>query len=621
MKTDPYQNAEILFSLCRYKEAEEILTRIITSDRYDFDALNFLGVIKLKKGDYSSAITYFQLVLQILPYHSGALYNSGYAYQKLGEFNPAIWHYKCLLELEPNHTDTLNNLGIIYKTKKSYKEAEGYFNLILGNDPKNFNAALNLAGIKYEEKNYKEAVRLYRRILLDDPENAAVIFNLGASCLRSADFLNGVRYLMTALKKDTSYLVETINLSADVIKHNSGNRQYLLEQIIPVFDEIRKSSFDYDSAIMKELKEKELFMLTELGLIKMQKGDVYSAMKFWKKARKISPGIPEINYNLAHAELLLGKFKEGWEHYEWRKKKKEYTERFFARPELIDQDVAGKTVLVYDEQGLGDTIQFVRYLKLLRNLGARIIFQYDRRLAELFKDFEEIYIHIPDRKSDLNDIYFDYHISLLSLPRYFNTDDKSIPGGIPYIRPDEFTSQKIRLLLNKEQKFNIGIVWSGNPNNTNDKKRSCPLSYFSALEKFKNVQLISLQKGKGLEQLEKINLPVINLEELSINSFAHNAVIISNLDLVISVDTSIAHLAGAIGKSVWLLLPFLPDWRWMLAREDTPWYPHTHLFRQKKPGDWEGVFDDICKKLRNEIVKKLSANTQSNFPYGETSAL
>ncbi len=621
MNTESYQNAEKLFAAGEYKDAEEILTQIITTSRYDFDALNFLGVVKLNQGDYSSAISYFQLVLEMLPYHSGALYNTGYAYQKLDLLNPAIIHYKNLLEIEPHHTDALNNLGVIYKAKKSFQEAEKYFNTILGYDPDNTNASLNLAGIRYEEKKFSEALRLYKRIIAREPDNANVNFNLGASCLLSGYFPDGVKYLSRAQEIDPSCTSEVINLAVSAVKKiPDNNPEHLLVNILPLFDEIRKT-YPKSFVSLKDIEEKEIFMLTELGLIKMKQGYIQEAVKLWEKARKLSPGIPEVNYNLAHAELLLGNFKEGWEYYEWRKKKKEFKERQFDQPELINQDIRGKTILVYDEQGLGDTIQFVRYLKLLTNLGARVIFQYDKRLAVLFRDIEDIYIHIPDRRIVLNDIHFDYHISLLSLPRFFNTNETNIPSEIPYIKPDASISQKVRILLNKEQKFNIGIVWSGNPNNTNDKKRSCPLIHFSILERFKNVQLISLQKGKGLEQLEKFNMPIINLEELGINSFAHNAVIIDGLDLVISVDTSIAHLAGAMGKPVWLLLPFLPDWRWMLDREDTPWYPNTHLFRQHQPGDWDGVFNEVRAQLRNEIVKKLTGQGRISLAYGESPAL
>ena len=509
---DPYQHAVDLFSCGKIREAENILTGIIQKNRYDFDALNFLGIIKLNQKNYTTAISYFQQVLETIIFHPAALYNAAFAYQMLDEYDAAITYYLCLLELDPSHIDSLNNLGVIYKKKSFADKAEEYFNKVLEVDPENTNAVINLAKIKIEKNEISSA----------------------------------------------------------------------------------------------------LILLNDLGLIKMRKGFVEEALELWKIAQKISPELADLNYNVAHAQLLLGNFEEGWKNYEWRKKKKEYIERKFKQPELTHQEIKGKTVFVYDEQGLGDAIQFVRYLDLLKAQGATVVFQYNKKLAGIFSKVKSVDYHIPDRNIVIDDIHFDYHVSLLSLPKYFKTDLKSIPQNVPYIYSDKTVSQKLSLLFRKQSKFNIGIVWSGNPENSNDKNRSCHLSYFSKLSSLENVQLISLQKGPGLEQLEELKFTVINLEKLEINSFLHNTAVIENLDLLISVDTSVAHLAGAMGKPVWLLLPFMPDWRWMLNRKDTPWYPNTRLFRQHQPGDWGAVFNEVIKELKTEITKKIGSAAEKN---------
>jgi tetratricopeptide (TPR) repeat protein len=648
-----YDQALDLFAIENFTGAEAILTEIVLKDRYDIDALNFLGVVKLHQEKFADAIGYFQLVLELIPFHTKALYNSGFAYQNLSEYKSAINCYKCLLELEPDHLDALNNLGVVYKRIHKLAEAEQYFYKVLEVDPKSTNALINLGKLKFVNRDYNTAIVFYKLALRNVPLRPDINYSIGTAFLNKGDSVNAFKYLKNAFKLKPSSKEILFNIVEAFVQNNINNNSIQafdeLTKIVPLSNAvtirfvnalIKNGKYDeainiYDSYFENDLdkdiepspasfnkiegdKDTRIFVLTELGVVKMRQGLAYEAIELWEKAQNISSRIPELNYNLAHAKLLLGNFTEGWQNYEWRKKKKEFIERTFDEPELIDQDVRDKTILVYDEQGLGDSIQFVRYLRNLKEKGAEIIFQYDKRLAGIFKDIKEIDTHIPARNFVIKNIHFDYHISLLSLPKYFKTDIKSIPCKVPYLFPDETISQKLSALFKKEGKFNIGIAWSGNPENNNNKNRSCHLSFFSEVCAVKNVQLISLQKGKGLEQLAELNLPIINLEELGINTFAHNAAIINNLDLVISVDTSIAHLSGALGRPTWILLSFLPDWRWMLNRNDSPWYPSVKLFRQKKPNEWKSVFDDVMRALKSELSKK---NKLKETPFNYSSSV
>ncbi len=334
----------------------------------------------------------------------------------------------------------------------------------------------------------------------------------------------------------------------------------------------------------------------------MHQGKFVDAAAHWKKALEINPNSPDANYNLGHVNLLLGNFEEGWKGYEWRKKRSGFKLLNFTEPELFNQDVNDKTILVYDEQGLGDAIQFVRYLQLLKSEGAKIIFKYDYRLAQIFKDIKWIDTHLTNGVLNFE---YDYHISLQSLPLYFKTNLENIPSCIPYIFGDQNLVKQLKPIIQKNNKFNIGIVWAGNPKHTNDKRRSCSLDHFEKIIGFDEVQIFSLQKGAAINKLRETNLPVIDLDGNGLENFQQTASIIENLDLIITVDTSTAHLAGAMGKPVWMLLPFLPDWRWMLGRNDSPWYPTMKLFRQKSAGDWCGVFEQIKIELQKKINNKL----------------
>ena len=358
----------------------------------------------------------------------------------------------------------------------------------------------------------------------------------------------------------------------------------------------------------------KLAILTNLGISKMEQVKVDDAMINWKKALEIKPDSPEVNYNLAHANLLMGNFAEGWKGYEWRKKRKGFIERKLSGQELIDQDINDKTVYVYDEQGLGDSIQFVRYLKLLKQKKCKIIFECDPRLVYIFNNYQYIDVLIPRQNFDEPNIYYDYQISLLSLPQYFKTDIDTIPSEYSYLDANEELAIKLSSVISNANFLNVGIVWAGNSNHTNDKNRSCRLDYFEKIFTLNGVRFFSLQKGEALKQLRENKLPVVDLDSKGLDNFGHTAAIIENLDLIISVDTSVAHLAAAMGKPVCVILPFLPDWRWMLDRIDSPWYPTVKLFRQKMAADWKGVFKRIFIELQKLIDSKfLSVNSQTHL--------
>ncbi len=324
-----------------------------------------------------------------------------------------------------------------------------------------------------------------------------------------------------------------------------------------------------------------------------------------------------IHYNSEHVNahwnkslLLLsgGNLAEGFEEYEWRMKRSEFVKRDFSCPALTDQNIFNKNILVYCEQGLGDTIQFVRYLPMLKAKGCKVTLECNKLLFDLLKSIDGIDEIILFEESSIRNLNIDYNISLLSLPYYFRTNMDNIPAKIPYITAPDYKKKEWFEKLKSSNVLKIGLVWGGNPDHGKDDKRSIPLNAFYNLSAMDGIKLFSLQKGKPLDQIKDSDLQIENLSEKGQNNFVDTTAVIQNLDLVISVDTSVAHLAGAMGKHVWTLLPYYSDWRWLLERTDSPWYPTMRLYRQKSHGNWENVISQVAADLKKIINQKILIN-------------
>jgi hypothetical protein len=274
--------------------------------------------------------------------------------------------------------------------------------------------------------------------------------------------------------------------------------------------------------------------------------------------------------------------------------------REFRQPLWDGSRLAEKTILLHAEQGLGDTIQFIRYAPLVKQRGGTVIVECDNSLMRLFRSCPGIDLLVAERSSLPP---FNLHAPLMSLPYILKTCLNTIPASIPYLHAgDEPDSPLNAILKAHDGQRRIGIVWAGSPKHQNDANRSCPLIHFQRLTEVEDVALFSLQKNEketGLTLKESGLNQVINLSPF-LSDFADTAAAIMKLELVITVDTAVAHLAGALGKPVWVLLPFAPDWRWLLNREDSPWYPTMRLFRQRAPEDWESVFERVVSALKNE---------------------
>ncbi len=668
---DKYQEAVALFEAGNLLSAENLLQDIITRDSTDYDVLNFLGIIYLNLGNYDKSADYFEQVLELRSDHALSMYNLALCRQRMHEYEKARSIYKKLLELTPVNTEALNNIGVCCYKLGDYAEAEKYYGKALKLEPVNPLTFTNLGNLNLATGSFDDSIRFYKKAIEAAPGNDIYHFNLGScylqqnnneealKCFRKAVELNpantgaynnmGIVYSRLGTYQEAEKIYKKVlELNPD----NSGpyfNLAYSsqleddLETALRLYRKVleldpenkgayvnignilgkmgRKEEADAYFDKVAEGKEEKAIAFTNLGLAKFEQGFPDEAIQYIDIALRARPDLPEVHYNKAHVLLLYEKFEEGWKQYEWRKKRKEFTALKCSKPELKrgSEDINGKKILVYDEQGLGDSIHFLRYLTMLKEKGAFVIFVCDPRIAVLLRDFKDIDLLIEKKEINQSETDFDYYVPLLSLPFYFNTNLDSIPARVPYLFPDTKLYEKWKRFFDKSNKFKIGIVWAGNPNHTGDRHRSCSINEFKKVFSLPGTEFFSLQKGDALKQLEGTDLPLHVLDEF-IKSFEDTAAIIANLDLVISVDTSVAHLAGALGKPVWTLLPKLPDWRWLLVREDSPWYPTMRLFRQTETGNWAGVFHRVYKELELTVSQKNFGDALSNTPLTESSA-
>ncbi len=322
-------------------------------------------------------------------------------------------------------------------------------------------------------------------------------------------------------------------------------------------------------------------------------GMIDKAMEACQIVLASAPDHAEAHWNRALLLLLKGEYKEGWQEYEWRWQKRAFTSpaRNFKQPRWNGETLTGKTLLVHAEQGFGDTIQFCRFIPQLASLGAKVIFECQPPLVRLMKSLAGCTSVLP---MGCNLPRFDMHIPLLSLPMMLDNTLQSIPDKMPYLASEVDSILKWSFLVRKDKGIKVGICWSGK--SYPDPGRSCPVEALKPLAAIEGINWNSLQVGWNSA------LPFPMTDNTSrISDFTDTAALISHLDLVVTIDTAVAHLAGALGKKVFLMVPFAPDWRWMQWWDDSPWYPTMRLFRPIYPADWSGPVSNVITELKRIV--------------------
>jgi hypothetical protein len=330
-----------------------------------------------------------------------------------------------------------------------------------------------------------------------------------------------------------------------------------------------------------------------LANLYVELGRLDQAERCYSKAIVISPDYAEAHTGRAMLRLLEGRFAEGWIEYEWRWSQPGHRRRKFPQPEWDGSDLRNRTILLHAEQGAGDTIQFVRYTKLLKQLGARRVVLYCptslRTVIETNPDIDQVFCGQEAAPA------FDVHAPLMSLPRLFDTDLSNLPGATPYLSVPPETSVPEALI--KTDALRVGLAWSGNPSHHNDRNRSIPAAVLEPLLGLDGIRFFSLQLGGEPLGERRGSHSVVDLGPF-LSTYSVTAGCLRSLDLLITVDTSVAHLAGALGRPVWMMIPTCNDWRWLLNRADTPWYPSMRIFRQTSLGNWS----DVVEQIRGECL-------------------
>jgi hypothetical protein len=583
---DAYYNLGIVFQdQEQYETAMVHYEKAIQLEPLMFDAYINIGNILFMKNDYEKAEFFYKKVLSINPSLVKAYNGLGNIYKERKRYDDALKYYKRSLEIEPESFEALKFLGMTLQESNQVDSALIYFHKALQIKPDDADIYCCIGDIYKDKEEYDRAIAYYKKALEYDNEMEDVYNELGLICLSKKQINEAIMYFEKAL---------SIN----------DNNQIAYNNLASAYNEID----EYDKAMLcckraVSIKPDDANLYLNFSVTSFLRGDYEDSAKYAMKAIELEPDKADAHFNLAMSFLVLGNFEEGWKEYEWRGRLKDSIWQVFTKPLWDGFDISDKILLICTEQGFGDAIQFVRYVPLIRKRNVKKIIVECREQLKSLLEYVDGIDEVVARNEKLPE--FDVYCHLLSLPSIFNTREETIPANVPYIRISKWVVDKWSSKIMDKGMVKIGIAWAGSPTHKNDRNRSVLLDLFKPLGSLDNVVFYSLQKGYGSEQVKGLgeDLKIIDLTD-GIEDFLDTAGLIMNLDLVISVDTAVAHLAGALGKPVWVLIPFVPDWRWMLNREDSPWYPTMRLFRQKCRGDWGSVIERIKDELKSFCVLK-----------------
>lgn len=543
------------------------------------------GLASFQNHNYSEAERLFKQSLGLLPDRVSTLANLSATQIKLGNLDEAKRNAQKVVSLDPGNVEGWFNLGWICASQHLSKEALSHFNCAIQLRPDYAEAYSNRGKVLGDLRRFDEAFA---------DQDAAIKMSPGfvEAHMNRGNILREMKRFDEALSDFDE--ATRLNPNSPEAFSNRGN-------ILSDLNRLTEALVSYDRAIALEPRLAEVFMNRGNILVKLKRID--DAIASYERAIALKPDYWEAHRNLSFALLTIGNFENGWQLYEQRLKDPTKAIPAFEQPQWLgDDDLSSKKILVHCEQGLGDSIQFCRYISLLNDMGAEVLFATQPVLATLMRGLKADFEIVDAEDSELD---FDFHSPLMSLPLAFKTDADSVPDQVPYLDADPDLVERWAERLGPEG-FKIGICWQGHAGKI-DAGRSFPLQQFSDISSIPNVRLISLHKGAGEAQLD--NLPqTMRIETLGpdfdarADAFVDTAAVVTLCDLIITSDTAVAHLAGALGAPTWVVLKQIPDWRWMLDRPDSLWYPTMRLFRQTRDGDWNQVF----AQLRSEVTRLLA---------------
>ena len=572
---------------------------------------NSLGNELLALGQPERSCLCFEQALHLQPGYAEAYVNFGNALQALGRPEEAEFCYAKALELNPGLAEAHNNLGNARTARGLVEAALACFERAIELKPDYAEARVNLAGALLRLRRPEQALAAGQEAIRLQPELAEAWACLGGALLALECFEESEACLREALRRKPSSHEILATLAVPLVEQKkAGEAAGYCHQALaarPDFAEAHNNLGTSLQELGQEAEAEQCYRRAielkpglpdarhNLGNLFRERLQLAEALACYDEAVRLDPGHVKARWNRSLTLLLAGDWRRGWEEFEWRWKTKWCRPRGFRQPEWDGSPLAGRTILLHPEQGLGDVIHFVRYAPMVKQFGGTVHVECPRALAELLRGVDGIdrLIVAGDRLPE-----FEVHAPLLSLPRIFNTQPDSIPGRTPYLAVGEAYLEKWKKRLGGAEGPRVGLVWAGNPLHAGDGKRSITLDTLAPLARVDGVEFFSLQFGPRACQAAATPTG-LRLHDLSGETadFRDAAAALANLDLLISVDTAMIHLAGALARPAWLLLAYVPDWRWMLGRDDTPWYPTMRLFRQQKPGDWAPVIERVAERL------------------------
>jgi tetratricopeptide (TPR) repeat protein len=618
----------------------------------DFDALHLLAVVQSRSGSYAAALNTFDKALKLRPNNADLINNRGGALAGAKRYEEALEAYERALELRPNYASAHNNRGCVLMDMERYEDALSSYSKALVLDPNNAEFTNNLGRALTQLRRYTDALDCYDDALALRPDYIEARINRGVA-------LNDLKRHEEALACFDGVLAHTADhVEALLDRGHALNGLKRFDEALEAFDRTlalhpdRRETwlhralaltnlkrFDeafetYDTALSRKVDPADVRVarattlrgmdradeaIAEIdaalvlrpdyadghnarGLALMQAKRLPEAIASLHRAVQLRGQFPEAAWNLGYLLLLYRDFQKGWQHYESRRIQKGTIWTKLQGPEWRGEPIEGKRLLLYGEQGFGDSLQFARFVRVAARMGAKVIFGVYGPLAELFGMMKEKPVIV--RNGEMTPPY-DCHAPIMSMPLILGLGEKDIPGDAPYLYADAARTERWKARL-PQSTFRVGIAWQGS---NSDPERWAPLAAFAPLSRIPGVTLISLQKTDGVEQLADLPQGMI-VETLGPDfdagpdAFLDTAAVMMNLDLIVSIDTGLAHLAGALGRPVWIVLKQYPDWRWMLDRNDSPWYPTARLFRQKQKDEWAPVMEEVAAELAALIGQK-----------------
>jgi len=597
----------------KLEEAEKTYLAILSGEKDCAEALYGLGVIALDRDQTDKAIAHFKRAVGVDPDDIRSLSALGAAFIKAELPEKATTVLAETINRAPSLLTPRLDLARAYSALQRHRQALK----ILLQTVQDFPAAAEAWSLKGRiERQLEEKAKAYESFKTAaglSPRDPGALNDFGVACRAMRQFKDAEAHYRAALDLDASFALAHANLG-NVLELQGRPREAekALRRAVELTPDDQDAQYNLASLLcslerpdealpifqsLSDAAPKRWDVLTNLGVTLLALGDLDAAEAKLRASLSIKPDNPEAHYNLGWLLLLRGNLLEGWDEVEWRWQLPDFNlkKRTFSIPTWDGETAPKATLFLHAEQGLGDTIQFCRLAAHAKKRCGKVVMECQPALERLLQDIDGIDELIPTGgRSPVADV----HLPLLSLPRVLAFDGSDISGHEGYISAPNIMEDHLR--LRESQGKRIGLVWAGSPDNKIDRRRKMTIEHFLPLFDSTDADFVSLQVGPSTPDL--IRLPqdriIFDCSD-KVKDFADTAAVISQLDLVIGIDTSVIHLSGAMAVPTWVLLPFMPDYRWGLGRASTPWYDSIRLFRQSKRGDWTSVIDSICKALRS----------------------